>query len=128
MMGKSSTVNSLFNESVVPVTSFQQDTARPQIHKRTAAGFEMSVIDTPGLLDSDAVSTAVRHLVVVTAIPASCSLGSCWLDFVRLPLSLCRADCNTCSAGCCKSFHQADVEHSEPHVMYLDIYLRVASF
>ena len=60
-MGKSSTANSLFNEPVAQVTSFQQDTSRPQIFKRTAAGFEMSVIDTPGLLDSDCVSTAVRH-------------------------------------------------------------------
>ena len=71
MMGKSSTANSLFNESVASVTSFQQDTARPQIFQRTAAGFELSVIDTPGLLDSDAVSTAVRHLDVITATSAS---------------------------------------------------------
>lgn len=59
MMGKSSTANSLFNETVAQVTSFQQDTARPQIFKRSAHGFELSVIDTPGLLDSDCVSTAV---------------------------------------------------------------------
>ena len=97
MMGKSSTVNSLFNEAVAPVTSFQQDTARPQIHKRTAAGFEMSVIDTPGLLDSDAVSTAVRHLVVsqlplLPAVLAAVGIHS----FTRLPLSMCHADCSTC--------------------------------
>ena len=61
MMGKSSTANSLFNEPVAQITSFQQDTARPQLIKRSAVGFEMSVIDTPGLMDSDAVSTSVRH-------------------------------------------------------------------
>ncbi len=62
MMGKSSTANSLFNEAVAQVTSFQQDVARPQAFKRSAAGFEFSVIDTPGLLDSDCVSTAVSSL------------------------------------------------------------------
>ena len=60
MVGKSSTANSLFKEPVAQVTSFQQDTACPQLIKRSAAGFEMSVIDTQGLLDSDAVSTSVR--------------------------------------------------------------------
>lgn len=58
-MGKSSTANSLFNEAVAQVTSFQQDTARPQAIKRSAHGFELSVIDTPGLLDSDCISTSV---------------------------------------------------------------------
>ncbi len=59
MMGKSSTANSLFNENVAQVTSFQQDTARPQAIRRSAHGFELTVIDTPGLLDSDCVNTAV---------------------------------------------------------------------
>ena len=59
MMGKSSTANSLFNETVAQVTSFQQDTARPQAIRRSAHGFELTVIDTPGLLDSDCVSTLV---------------------------------------------------------------------
>ena len=95
-MGKSSTVNSLFHESVAPITSFQQDTARPQIFKRTAAGFEMSVIDTPGLLDSDAVSTAVRQFVIITAMPASTFLD---------PI-LCHADCNACTASSHKSLLQ----------------------
>ena len=71
MMGKSSTVNSLFNEPVAQVTSFQQDIAGPQMHKRIAAGFEMSVIDTPGLLESDAVSTKVRFLTFTIVTPAT---------------------------------------------------------
>ena len=60
MMGKSSTANSLFNEPVAQVTSFQQDTAQPQAFKRVALGFEFTVIDTPGLLDGDTINTAVR--------------------------------------------------------------------
>lgn len=70
MMGKSSTVNSLFNEPVAQVTSFQQDIAPTQMYKRIAAGFEMSVIDTPGLLESDAVSTKVR-LLTSSVTPAT---------------------------------------------------------
>lgn len=61
MMGKSSTANSLFNEPVAQITSFQQDTARPQLFTRSAAGFQMSVIDTQGLMDSDSVSTSVQQ-------------------------------------------------------------------
>lgn len=78
MMGKSSTVNSLFNEPVAQVTSFQQDTARPQMFKRIAAGFEMSVIDTPGLLDSDTVSTAVRLLTFITGTSGTPTLSGSW--------------------------------------------------
>lgn len=59
MMGKTSTANSLFNESVAPILSYQQETMRPQMFKRTAAGFELSVIDTPGLLEGDSVNVAV---------------------------------------------------------------------
>lgn len=59
MMGKSSTANALFNEPVASVTTFQQDTGRPTVYKRTAHGFELTVIDTPGLLDGDRVSTLV---------------------------------------------------------------------
>ena len=67
MMGKSSTANSLFNEPVAQVTSFQQDTAQPQAFKRVALGFEFTVIDTPGLLDGDSVNTAVRLTSVVAS-------------------------------------------------------------
>ncbi|DBA84015.1 hypothetical protein WJX77_008857 [Trebouxia sp. C0004] len=66
MMGKSSTANSLFNESVAQVTSFQQDTARPQAIKRSAHGFELTVIDTPGLLDSDCVNTSALKSIAHT--------------------------------------------------------------
>lgn len=72
MMGKSSTANSLFNEPVAQVTSYQQDTAQPQLIKRSAAGFEMSVIDTQGLMDSDCVSTSVRQAFHHPALLGCC--------------------------------------------------------
>lgn len=59
MMGKSSTANSLYNEQVAQIRSFQQDASQPEIIRRTANGFELTLIDTPGLLESDTVSTAV---------------------------------------------------------------------
>ncbi|KAL3139107.1 hypothetical protein ABBQ32_005900 [Trebouxia sp. C0010 RCD-2024] len=63
MMGKTSTANSLFNESVAPILSYQQETMRPQMFKRTAAGFELSVIDTPGLLEGDSVNTVTLNAI-----------------------------------------------------------------
>ncbi len=54
--GKSSTANSLLGERVAPVSAFQPDQARPTSFGRTAAGFTLHVVDTPGLLDGDAVS------------------------------------------------------------------------
>ena len=74
MMGKSSTANSLFNEPVAQVTSFQQDTAQPQAFKRVALGFEFTVIDTPGLLDGDSINTAVR--LTSTCESFGCSLAA----------------------------------------------------
>lgn len=58
-MGKSSTANSLYNEQVAQIRSFQQDTSQPDVIRRAAQGFELTVIDTPGLLESDTVSTTV---------------------------------------------------------------------
>ncbi|KAI7842645.1 hypothetical protein COHA_003749 [Chlorella ohadii] len=57
-VGKSSTINSLLNERVAPVTAFQQDTAKPTVYSRRAGGFTLHCIDTPSLLDQDNVSDA----------------------------------------------------------------------
>lgn len=54
--GKSSTANSLFGERVAQVNAFQADTTKPTLIGRTAAGFTMNIIDTPGLLDGDYVN------------------------------------------------------------------------
>ena len=61
-MGKSSTANSLFNEKVANVAAFQSDTAKPSVISRIAHGFTLTVIDTPGLLEADAVSESVGFL------------------------------------------------------------------
>jgi len=69
--GKSSTVNSLLGERVIPVAAMQQggDGGRPLTLGRTAAGFTLTVIDTPGLVDGDTVST--RALNAIAAVLAS---------------------------------------------------------
>lgn len=60
-VGKSSTVNSLLNEKAANVASFQQDNAKPVVFsRRTDDGFLLTVIDTPSILDQDAVSEMVR--------------------------------------------------------------------
>ena len=72
-MGKSSTVNSLLNERVANVAALQSDVSRPQVIARAADGFTLTLIDTPGLLEADAVSDAVRR-------PCSqCSKCGSWL-------------------------------------------------
>lgn len=60
-MGKSSTANSLLNERVANVAALQSDVSRPQVIARSADGFTLTLIDTPGLLEADAVSDAVRR-------------------------------------------------------------------
>ena len=56
-VGKSSTVNSLLNERAANVLAFQQDNAKPTVFSRRAPdGFVLNLIDTPSLLDQDAVS------------------------------------------------------------------------
>jgi hypothetical protein len=58
--GKSSTVNSLFNEKAANVLPFQQDNARPIVYSRRApSGFVLNIIDTPSLLDQDVVAEGV---------------------------------------------------------------------
>ena len=55
--GKSSTVNSLFNEQVANVQAFGLDNTRPITYSRvTPSGFVFHVIDTPSLLDQDVVA------------------------------------------------------------------------
>lgn len=60
--GKSSTINSILNESAASVLPFQQDSTRPIVYSRKAPigsdGFVLNIIDTPSLLDQDAVSEA----------------------------------------------------------------------
>ena len=60
-VGKSSTVNSLLNERVANVAALQSDVSRPQVIACAADGFTLTLIDTPGLLEADAVSDAVRR-------------------------------------------------------------------
>jgi GTPase Era involved in 16S rRNA processing len=55
--GKSSTVNSLFNEQVAQVQAFGLDSTRPITYSRVApSGFVFHIIDTPSLLDQDVVA------------------------------------------------------------------------
>lgn len=61
--GKSSTVNSVLGERVASVSAFAPDVARPLAVGRSAAGFTLHVIDTPGLLEGDAVSPAALAAV-----------------------------------------------------------------
>jgi hypothetical protein len=59
--GKSSTANSLLNERAANVLAFQADAGRPMAFTRRAAalgGFALTVIDTPSVLEQDAVSDA----------------------------------------------------------------------
>ncbi len=60
-MGKSSTANSLLNEQTFVVTPFQQDIGRPVMAIRSVGGFQLRIIDTPGLVDGDTISERVRH-------------------------------------------------------------------
>lgn len=59
-MGKSSTANSIFAERVANVAALQSDTSKAQCFSRVAAGFTLSIIDTPGVLEGDAINGAVR--------------------------------------------------------------------
>jgi hypothetical protein len=56
-VGKSSTVNALINEKVANDQPFVQETVRPLLASRAAGGFNVHVIDTPGLLDGESVSS-----------------------------------------------------------------------
>ncbi|KAK9815698.1 hypothetical protein WJX72_008234 [[Myrmecia] bisecta] len=62
-VGKSSTANSLFGERVAAVAAFQPDTQKPITISRVAAGFTLTVIDTPGLLEGDTISESTLSAV-----------------------------------------------------------------
>ncbi|KAK3256220.1 hypothetical protein CYMTET_34632 [Cymbomonas tetramitiformis] len=63
-VGKSSTANSLFGEKVFNVSAFQSNAAvKPAMVSKSAAGFTLSVIDTPGLLDGDSVNEASLDMI-----------------------------------------------------------------
>ncbi|CAL5223679.1 g6230 [Coccomyxa viridis] len=57
-VGKSSTVNSILAETVAHVVVMQGPASRAQAISRTAAGFTLTLIDTPGVLEGDAVDGA----------------------------------------------------------------------
>jgi hypothetical protein len=65
-VGKSSTLNSLFNERAANVATFQPDNPKPVVFSRKSASddFVLTIIDTPSLLDQDAVSEAVSFQLV----------------------------------------------------------------
>lgn len=66
--GKSSTINSVLGERAAPTAAFGSDTSQPTAFSRTAAGFTLTLIDTPGLVDGDAVSPRA-----LAAVRASCA-------------------------------------------------------
>lgn len=55
-VGKSSTLNSVLNERVAPSAPFQPESLRVLLAGRTAAGFTLNLLDTPGLLEGGFVS------------------------------------------------------------------------
>eukprot|EP00271_Cylindrocystis_brebissonii_P015715 TRINITY_DN38697_c0_g1_i1.p1 TRINITY_DN38697_c0_g1~~TRINITY_DN38697_c0_g1_i1.p1 ORF type:complete len:347 (+),score=87.00 TRINITY_DN38697_c0_g1_i1:221-1261(+) len=57
-VGKSSTVNSVLNERVCAVNTFQAQGVEPEAVARVRSGFLITLIDTPGLLDGGGVSSA----------------------------------------------------------------------
>jgi hypothetical protein len=58
-VGKSSTANSILAEKVAHVAVMQSDMSKAQSISRTAAGFNLTIIDTPGALEGDALNGAV---------------------------------------------------------------------
>uniref|UniRef100_A0A7S0REM2 AIG1-type G domain-containing protein n=1 Tax=Pyramimonas obovata TaxID=1411642 RepID=A0A7S0REM2_9CHLO len=70
-VGKSSTGNSLLNEKVFNVATFQNASPGanvPQMVSRKAGGFTLSVIDTPGLLDGGSVNEeSLRNICAFVA-------------------------------------------------------------
>ena len=77
-VGKSSTTNYILAERVANVAALQSDTAKAQCFSRVAAGFTLSIIDTPGVLEGDAINGAVcvqpSHLQTQNCEKHSCVL------------------------------------------------------
>ncbi|CAL8463424.1 g2958 [Coccomyxa elongata] len=63
-VGKSSTANSILAERVANVAALQSDTSKAQCFSRVAAGFTLSIIDTPGVLEGDAINGAALSGIV----------------------------------------------------------------
>ena len=76
-VGKSSTVNSILAESAAQVVSMQAPASRAQAFARQAGGFTLTLIDTPGILEGDAVDGQVRTPVDSMLGQASVSLTMC---------------------------------------------------
>lgn len=60
--GKSTTINSIFGSNVAHVIAFHMITfqnVQPLIIRKKSAGIEFTVIDTPGIVESDTVSETV---------------------------------------------------------------------
>ena len=63
-VGKSSTANSLLNESAFVVSPFQQDQGKPVTVVKRRDGFTLRIIDTPGLAEGDQISERVRRRIL----------------------------------------------------------------
>lgn len=85
-VGKSSTANSLLNEQAFAVTPFQQDIGRPVTVVRNTSGFQLRIIDTPGLVDGDTISERALQLIQAEAArtPVDVVLYLDRLDFYRV--------------------------------------------
>ena len=61
--GKTSTMNSIFNETASPVAAFRTMPTEVEVISRVSNGFTLTVIDTPGLTGQDEVSGASLHAI-----------------------------------------------------------------
>ena len=88
-VGKSSTVNSILAESAAQVVSMQAPASRAQAFARQAGGFTLTLIDTPGILEGDAVDGQVRTTVDSMLGQASVILKMCGAGrIVCLPIPM----------------------------------------
>lgn len=79
-VGKSATVNSMLGEKAAVVSTFQPAGAKPARFTRTLHdGFALTVVDTPSLLEQDAVSVAVRMRVEWRRPVAPCCRDAGWV-------------------------------------------------
>ncbi|KAL3524092.1 hypothetical protein ACH5RR_016926 [Cinchona calisaya] len=62
-VGKSSIVNSIIGERVVPVSAFQSENPRPMMVSRTRLGFTLNLIDTPGLVEGGYVNDQALQII-----------------------------------------------------------------
>ncbi|OWM75735.1 hypothetical protein CDL15_Pgr021900 [Punica granatum] len=62
-VGKSSTVNSIVGERAVAVSAFQSEGPRPVMVSRTRAGFNLHIIDTPGLIEGGYVNFQTLEII-----------------------------------------------------------------